>query len=384
MLKSLYSYFYAIVYAVFKRFCIYILPVKNNKIILFNFSGKGFGDSPGYIAKEILRRNQGCLLIWVVKDLTTPMPKGIKKTKWNSISFLYHYASSKVIINNCKNYLPFKKKEQYYIQTWHGGFPFKFIEKECENTLTPEYVKMAKRDSSMTDLLLSTDKVLSDVMRKSFWYEGEIFESGLPRNDIYIRSTTENIIEIKRKLQIPIGPKVLVYAPTFRQNERVDVYKLDVKNVLDKLEAKTNQQWIGIIRLHPSISDRSDIFEYSEKIVNGSGYVDSQEVFLISDFCITDYSSVITDFFMMNKPVVIFASDYKDYIKERELRSIYYEVPCVFCQSNEEVIEAIENFDDSKYQLKLSEYKQKFFVSFDDGHASERVVDRIFKVIGKS
>ena len=172
--------------------------VQPTKIVFNNFNGKGYGDNPKYIAAEILKRNLSYDLVWIVNDDNIVLPKSIRKVKAGTFKCSYELSTAKVFINNVKNKLPFlKKKEQYYIQTWHGSFPLKFIEKEAESLLPAQYIKQSMKDSSKTDVVLSGSSMLSEVIRNSFWFSGEIFNCGQPRDDIYFNSTPEEILASK-------------------------------------------------------------------------------------------------------------------------------------------------------------------------------------------
>ena len=276
-----------------------------------------------------------------------------------------------------------KKKGQYYIQTWHGAFPLKYIEKEVEEQLTAHYVKLSKEDSKRTDLLLSGCKLESEIMRSSFWYSGEIFECGVPRNDIFFHSNIDTINELKDKYGILRDTRIILYAPTFRDSGDISVYNIDAKRIVASLEEKTSLKWVFIIRLHPNVSDKASNFDYNQIIINGSVYPDAQELIVMSDILITDYSSIMMDFGLMRKPVFLYIPDidlYKN--NNRGLRPIFYHLPFFYCKSDEEILNAIIKYDSDKYLSILDSFIKDSYGGFDDGHACERVVERIKNVIG--
>ena len=109
------------------------LPVNRHKIVLNNFQGRGYGDSPKYIAEEIIRQKLPDDLVWLVADLNMELPSGIRKVKLQSVRASYELSTAKVIISNVKVALPYhKKRSQFYIQTWHGSMAFKAIEKDAQ------------------------------------------------------------------------------------------------------------------------------------------------------------------------------------------------------------------------------------------------------------
>ena len=125
-----------------------LFPV-SDKIVFLNFWGRGYGDSPKYIAEEIIRQGLPYQLVWLVHDLSYEMPDRIKKVKYYSLKSRIELATARVIISNVKGGLQFRKKnKQFYIQTWHGGFGVKFIEKEIEK-ISADFKEAALLNPSM-------------------------------------------------------------------------------------------------------------------------------------------------------------------------------------------------------------------------------------------
>ena len=360
-----------------------VLP-KRNKIVFINFLGRGSGDSPKYIAEEILRQSLPYDLVWLVYDMNDNFPNGIRKVKFYSLKSRYELSTARVIISNTKARLPYsKKKSQYYIQTWHGGFGVKYIEKDIEQFLPDDYVQDSKYDSSITDLILSGSDFQTQVIKDSFWYDGEIFKKGIPRNDIFFNYSPGAISKLKKLYGFEEETKIVIYAPTFRRNGNVDVYQLDAQKLLQTLRKKTGDVWKLIIRLHPSIAGKSSMFHYDNDVIDGSSYADSQELLVLSDLLITDFSSMMMDFAIMRKPVFLFILDLEDYIKDAGgVRPIFFNLPFPMGRSNEELNKIIGDFDLNAYQDRLDSFMHKYFRSYDDGHASEYVVERIKKVMG--
>ena len=360
-----------------------VLP-KRNKIVFVNFLGRGYGDSPKYIAEEIMRQSLPYDLVWLVYDMNDIFPNGIRKVKFYSLKSRFELSTARVIISNTKSRLPYsKKRTQYYIQTWHGGFGVKYIEKDIEQFLPDDYVRDSKYDSSITDLILSGSDFQTQVIKDSFWYDGEIFMKGIPRNDIFFNYTQETISKLKKLYGFEENVKIVIYAPTFRKNGNVDVYQLNAHKLLQTLRKKTGDVWKLIIRLHPSVAGKSGIFHYDDDVIDGSSYADSQELLVLSDLLITDFSSMMMDFAIMRKPVFLFILDLQDYIKDAGgVRPIFYNLPFSMAHSNEELNETIREFDMNDYHNLLDGFMHKYFRSYDDGHASEYVVERIKKIMG--
>lgn len=355
-----------------------VLP-KQNKIVFINFQGRGYGDSPKYIAEEILRQLLPYDLVWLVYDMNEYFPSRIRKVKYYSLKSRYELATARIIISNTKTRLPYiKKKSQYYIQTWHGGFGVKYIEKDAEQFLPPQYVLDSKYDSSITDLILSGSEFQTKVIQESFWYDGEILKMGVPRNDVFFGYTDTFVSQLKKKYGIENGPKIVLYAPTFRDDDSVNAYQLNATMLLQTLKEKTGEEWILIIRLHPKIANFKGLFNYNSRVLDGSGYADSQELLVLSDLLITDFSSMMMDFAIMKKPVLLFITDLEDYVNKcRRIRPLFYELPFILNRSNEELCHAICSFDSEEYLNRLENFMTMHFHSYDDGNASMHVVERI-------
>ena len=363
----------------------YLFPIsKTPKIVFINFNGRGYGDNPKYLADEFLRLQLPYTLVWLAQK-GMYVPNTIKNVKFNSIGALYQLATAHIIISNTKSLsaLCKKKKSQFYLQTWHGNFGCKYIEK----FLSAEYVKTSKADSQMTDAIISGNTFFYNILKESFWLPEscEILKCGVPRNDIYFKDgDLKN--ELKSKYNFATSDKILLYAPTFRDDKRTDCYNINFETIRSVLNSKYDENWKIIIRLHPNVSKKTDLFEYNENIINGSVYTDPQELCFISDCLITDYSSIMSDFMLMKKPVYLYVPDlekYSDKSTGRGLRDIFYKLPFHFCKTQDELEAEINTLNSDEYLVKLQEFMNKYYESFDDGHASEKVVNYLKSVISK-
>ena len=120
--------------------------IKSDKIVFINFNGKGYGCNPKYIAEGLLQNDKKIDMVWLVNSFHWKIPLEIRKVKFSSIKAMYELATAKVIVTNVKNDLRFKKKDgQYIIQTWHGSYSPKYLEKEAEENLSKQYIKESKK-----------------------------------------------------------------------------------------------------------------------------------------------------------------------------------------------------------------------------------------------
>ena len=359
-----------------------ILPVNQKKIFVNNFNGSGYGENPKYIVEEILNRNENFLIYWNInKNTNSEFPKKIKLVNRFSICYFYHLATSKIIINNTRNFMGLEKKvDQIYLQTWHGSVALKFVEKQAINGLNSVYIKDAKHDGKITDAIISANSLQTNQFKHNFWLNNktQILEFGLPRNDVLLRNKNNYILikNIKNKIKLFDEEKIILYAPTFRDDLSVDCYDLDFKEILKTFNDSFNKKHKILIRLHPNVAESNTIFKFDEEIVNVTYYPDIQELLLISDYLITDYSSTLFDFINLNKPVFLVTLDIEKYKNERGLVDDYFNLPFSNSHSNSEFINVIKNFNIDEYNKKIYLYvSNSKFIQYDDGFASKKVVD---------
>lgn len=361
------------------------LPIKSSKIVFDNFCGRGMGDSPMYIAKEIIRQGLDYDMVWLVKDMNEEMPPEIRKVRYRSFRSLIEIATAKIWVDNQKlGITEDKRKGQYYIQTWHGGgVLFKYIERSAIDSLSPYEIKLSQKVSSGIDLITSDNKLVTGDYKENFWLPDscEILECGMPCKDGLYR-TEEEVLALKIKFIGDKDVKIALYAPTFRDDYSIDGYKCDLEAVRKKLEEITSKNWVVVVRMHPNAVNFSNLFSFNDKIINGSNVSNPMDMTVISDLLITDYSSMSSDFLYLDKPVFILALDLDHYVSRcRKLHSYFYSLPYPYCTTNEELLKAIEDFNYCSYFEKIKDYKDNFLKPFGKGHASEQVVVRIKQVI---
>jgi CDP-glycerol glycerophosphotransferase len=364
--------------------CIFIFncfPIKKNKIFLFSYYGTQYGGNPKYITEYILENVPKDIfdIVWAFVD---PESKRhltrFRMVKQFSLKYFYEICTSKIVITNFRTTEFFKKrKKQYYIQTWHGSLGPKKIEKDVENSLPKHYVKMAKRDSQKCDLLLSSSKFSTKMFRNCFWYSGEIFEFGSPRNDILFQNNEIDKKNIFSKLGISSNFKIALFAPTFRKNHNLEVYDLDYSNILLTLKRKMGGDWIFLVKLHPHLINLSNELVCNENVINVTSYEDIHELLCITEVLFSDYSSVSFDFLFTKRPCFLYLPDLEDYINnERNLNFSIEELPFISSTSNKEIINEIENYSSIDFQKKCELFLIKVG-SNENGEACKMLVKKM-------
>jgi CDP-glycerol glycerophosphotransferase len=220
----------------------------------------------------------------------------------------------------------------------------------------------------------------NNVYRTAFWEDTEIWMMGHARNDILFEKDPQKIDAVRQKvyreLNIPSNVRLALYAPTFRPytlNEKLDAGKL-----VSYLESSTGEEWRLLERAHMRETEKYTINR--EKVVNAFGYNDIQELMLVADIGITDYSSWIFDYMLTGKPGFIFAPDLERYA---DARGFYYPIettPFPIAEDTDALIEKLRSFDEPLYRKNVDAFLREKGC-MDDGHAAERIVDALENII---
>lgn len=352
---------------------LWILPVNSKKVVFSSFRGRQYSDNPKAVSEK-LQEIGGVEVVWILNN-PQYAPDGVKCVKEKSLGEIFELATSKVWVDNCRKrrWIP-KRKTQFYIQLWHGNIAGKKVEGDAD--LSPEYIKGAKYDSRIADLFISGSKWATNNYREAFWYDGEIAEYGNPRSDIFYTDHEHIIKKVRTFYGINKDTRIALYAPTFRNNKRLDVYNLDYQRLLDRLAKKWGGDWVVLVRLHPNLTDLQDQIPYSSQVMNGLSYQEINDLIVSCDLLITDYSSCMFDAMEAGKKVFLYALDAKEYENERGHYFSLRELPFGYNESTDELLASIDNFDIDKFSDKVDMFKKSCGI-INDGHASERVANRI-------
>lgn len=362
-----------------------ILPINNKLVVLCNVWG--VGDNAKYVMQELLRqKREKALDIRIVFITNNPNRyrdiEGVNVKKTNSVSAVYSLVTAKVWLdNNRKENFTRKRKGQFYIQTWHGGIALKKIEADYEQSLSKAYIRNAKKDSAMTDLYISNSNFCSRMYVESFWYHGPILECGSPRNDILLEDGSQINEKVRDSLGIKDDNGIVIYAPTYRDGDDMSPYELDYNRLVQSIEERFGQKFTLVVRLHPLVVEKSSNLTYSHNVINGSKYPDMYELMVAGDVLITDYSNTMFEFSYSRKPVFLYAKDKVEYEKERGFYFTYDSLPYPISVTEEELVNNIINYNESKEKEKVDEFFQKIQL-YEEGHASEVVSNEIIRRLG--
>lgn len=343
-----------------------IFPINQNKITFIVDSGESFKGNLDYIKKEFEKRGN-FEFHFFYKD----------KLSFKSFKLL---AGSRFIFLN-DNFFPLAfmqfSPKNIVVQLWHAPGAFK----KFGGSVDFKSRKILEKASKNTDYLIVSSSNIQDYYREAFQIsKTKIKPLGLPRADYYFEN--HDIDELKSKFfekyDLPSDKKIVLYAPTFRDEEKYN-------NVFDYLDLEKFNQSLGdeyilALRLHPKIKKfYSGEISSEEQYIDCSDYPSEQELLLISDILITDYSSIMIEFALLNKPIIFFTYDFESYMTEE--RGFYFDfkstVPGPVVYDSNQLIDVIKSnsFDENK----ISEFVKTQFNEID-GQSSKRVVDYLMKL----
>ncbi|WRP06369.1 CDP-glycerol glycerophosphotransferase family protein [Rossellomorea aquimaris] len=371
----------------FYRIARRVLSIDEKLIVFESGIGKQYADSPRYIYEELLNRNPEYKKVWVYNQQMRFNDENTIRIKRLSPQYYYYLAKARYWVNN-QNFPTYieKRKGTTYIQTWHGT-PLKKMLFDIENIQgrSDDYLERVHHATKQWDYLISPSEYATKAFRSAFKYNGEMLEVGYPRNDLFYRGNTKALEQkIKSRLGLPDDKKIILYAPTFRDNETNGKNKFifDIKMDLHRMKKELGDNYIILMRMHVIISSKLSIpEELSSFVYNVSKYPEIQELYLISNILMTDYSSVMFDFANTNQPILYYTYDFEEY--KNDIRGFYMdfqqEAPGPFLYNTEDIINSVKNIDEisRQYQEKYTAFRNKF-CSLEDGQASKRIVDRFF------
>lgn len=357
----------------------WIFPIKQNKIFMLCFDGTHIGYDSRVFAEWLNEHDTKFEIVWgcKTKELAKSLSlNNVKFIKLKSIKGIYNILTSKVIFFNITlpRYLPYRKN-QIKICTWHG-YAYKKVGKYLNN-YSKELYNLA--DCYTSHSKLYTNKVLAD----SFEFSKTVLNCGVPRNDIFFNKAKikERNNSVRRYFNLKENSKIILYAPTFRNDFKQAEVELDYKSIIKA--AKKRFGWkdcIFLYRFHPMIKNVKTISD--DQIIDATKYPDMQDLLCAAEILITDYSGSIWDFSVSRKPVFLYATDINKYKNERGLYYNMEKLPFKIATSNNQLINNIRLFNKEKYRKNLDEY-QISNMSYEKGNSCETIYKYIQEQIKK-
>ncbi|WKA53846.1 CDP-glycerol glycerophosphotransferase family protein [Planococcus shixiaomingii] len=362
------------------------MPRKQKLIIFESFHAKQYSDSPRAIYEYMREYHPEYQLLWSINGQVEKLFKDFQVPYVRRFTFRWFltFPRAKYWVNNVRlpAWMP-KPQNTIFVQTWHGT-PLKKLGIDIEQihmpgTKTSTYKKNFVIESSKWDFLVSPNAYSTEIFKRAFHFKGKVIESGYPRNDVLSNTSPNMISAIKKKLGIPEHKKIMLYAPTWRDNEfyQKGKYKFQFQFNLDNWKKEFGDEWVLLSRMHYLVAENFDFSSHAGTVYDVSAYPDIRDLYLVSDMMITDYSSVFFDFAILNRPIIFFMYDLEKY--RNELRGFYInmeeDAPGPIVQTESELFRAMHKLMHVDVQLdpKFIAFRNKF-ASLEDGNATKRVV----------
>ncbi len=371
-------------------------PFENTTIVFESFGGRQVSDSPYAIYQLFQKLYPGINMVWSIDKSLKSFCKenGIRYVVRRTNKWVRTLEKSQFWISNAR-YPAWVKKPNYvtYIQTWHGT-PLKKLGLDIENvsmpgTTTAKYHKNFVKEANRWDALVSPNDYSTQIFRSAFGFNNQILKIGYPRNDELINTKPDEITALKEELGIPLDKKVVMYAPTYRDNQfaQKGKYTFELPFDLDDFKRSFGDDTVLILRMHYLISNALDISQYEDFVYDFSSHPNISDLYLVSDLLITDYSSVFFDYAYLKRPILFYPYDYHLY--KEELRGFYldYEkdLPGKIANTPKQLLEeihhALKHPDMSANQQFMNFYNR--FCAINDGLSSLKVVNYVMHQIEK-
>lgn len=335
--------------------------VDENLVVFEAFQGRSYACNPKAMYKAMLEDEEyrDFRFVWVFRNLerheNIQNNERTRIVKFESPAYYKALSRAKywVFNSNTRAFLR-PKKNQVFVQTWHGT-PLKRI--GCDvglegNAVTKKddilknYTNEAKKISYLiSPSAYCTDKLISAFNLKSLNKQNIVLETGYPRNDSLFKYEEDDVKKIKNKFNIPSNKNVILYAPTFRDNKHSQIKGFSVETGMDfdKMRESLSDEYVILFRAHYFIAGRMDFTKYKGFVYDVSNVEDVNDLYLISDMLITDYSSVFFDYANLKRPIIFYMYDYEEY--KNQVRDFYIDVkelPGQVIDNHEELVEEIK------------------------------------------
>lgn len=387
--KQLWKYVDRIIAELYNRAKFGTKPIDNHKIMMLTSRGT-YNCHPRAITDEIIRQKLPYEIVWVVRkeNITNSeyYPPNVRIVQRGTYDFYKEAATAKVWIDNSVTFSYLyarKRKGQVLFETWHGTFGLKKFDASVNNN--KYWVKKAYEEGKKTDYCLTNCKFEENLFKDTFWKNTEMLPYGHPRNDILFQDNTPEVKKLKetirKRYKLKKDTHVLLYAPTYRDTPNAKLYELDYDAVVEALEKRFGGKWIIMVRYHFLDRKLASLDSSNPNIRNATDYPDIQDLMLITDIGVTDYSSWIYDYFFTKKPGFLYVPDIEEYeTKDREFLFDIAITPFPIGKTNEELCDRILHFDEEKYSRDYQSFYDKM-ECYEDGHAAERIVEKLKEIM---
>jgi CDP-glycerol glycerophosphotransferase len=349
--------------------------------------GAHYGDAPRYLYERLVERAHGLQVIWSSSTTLRLTDPATTKIKRHGPRYYWELGRAAYWVNN-QNFPAelAKPTRTKFLQTWHGT-PLKRMQHDVETMLSrdPGYQRRAARLTGYWDALVSGSPYATACFRSAFRFDGSVYELGYPRNDPFRWPDADDRVQATRqRLGLADDPrKIMLYAPTFRDDNRRGVnWKHELALDVERLAAEFADEWVLVVRFHQLVRQGLRLSDAVRGfVIDGSTYNDIQELMLVSDVLITDYSSLFFDYAQLRRPMLFFTYDLENY--RDVLRGFYLdfeaEAPGPLLLDNGALVAALHDLDGvgERYRDRIETFAQTYGPR-DDGGASDRILTEFF------
>lgn len=350
-----------------------LITPMDNKAVIFSAHSRKYNDSPRAIYEYMITQPEykDFTFYWALDNTEVEIPGNAIKIVPDTFRYFKTALKCKYWITcvNIERSLKFKKKKCVYLNTWHG-IPIKTVGNEAAGR--KDY------DFSYIDFFCVSGEYEVPIYEKSFNIpKSHIIRSGMPRNDVLYSVSSEKIMDIKKRLDLPSNKKIILYAPTWRDSkDGGKSYSIKPPMDLKKWEEELGKDYVLLFRTHPYTNQLLGV-DYNDFVRDYSDYPSINDLMMISDILVSDYSATIFDFSILERPIISFAYDCDEYGKERGFAmDIRKEMPGGICESEEEVINRIKSINNEQEICAVKHFKEKYLAY--GGHATEECLKALF------
>ena len=377
--NKVFTLFEKILVAIFK-----IFPIKNNRIYFIANYGERYSCNPRAYFEYLYKyhRDEFDFYFCLNHPKEVELPKGVKHHKFFSIMDFYYLYTSKYIVNNCRFHTFFqKRKKQIYIQTWHGGVTLKKIEKDAPN-LPWIYTRFAKNDANYIDLITVGNIQSQKLMDSCFYCKNKCVLTGTPRNDVLLNKNEHLKEKIRKKLGLNENQYIVLCAPTFRNKQPLEDSMINNQVLKSSFAKITDKEIVILYRFHPNVAKKSKKLVFESGVLNVSFYPDIQDLILISDIMISDFSSCMFDMMLTYKPCIVYTNNLKKYLNNE--RGLYFGIdktPFKVASTENELKNIIETLkeDQQNYVGRVNKFLN-YIGNVENGDACKKLYIEMKKI----
>ena len=343
-------------------------------MVLFNAQARKYNDSPRAIYDYIYNKPQfeKYKFVWALEDPdNTEIPGNPIKVKVDTLNYFKMTLKAKYWITcvNIERSLHYKKKNCVYLNTWHGT---------AFNTIGNMAKGRKDYDFSNVDFFCYESEFQKDICMKSFnTREESMIPTGYPRNDTLYYVTPEEVKSLKERMKLPLDKKIILYAPTWRDStDNGKTFAIKPPINVDYWKERLGKDYIVLFRTHTYTNKLLGVV-FNDVIRDYTSYPVVNDLFKVADILISDYSSCVTDYCILERPIICFAYDYEEYKEARGLNIDFKtEMPSGIKKTEKDVIDHILSMDYDEECKKTKALKDKY--TYIGGHATEICVEKMF------